>query len=195
MPEIVFITGNPHKVLEVKSVLGDSVCIRPVALEMREIQGTSEEIVRDKCRTAAEIIGGPVLVEDSALEMHALNRLQGPYVKAFVGATGNLGLCRLLEPYENKAAEAVCMLGYSAGPGSEPVLLQGRLLTSQGQIVSAKGISSFGWESIFEFESETLAEMDVQKKNRLSHWFRDLSKFREWVQAGGSGSYSCSGSS
>ncbi|EAA59435.1 hypothetical protein AN3964.2 [Aspergillus nidulans FGSC A4] len=80
MPEIVFITGNPHKVLEVKSVLGDSVCIRPVALEMREIQGTSEEIVRDKCRTAAEIIGGPVLVEDSALEMHALNRLQGPYV-------------------------------------------------------------------------------------------------------------------
>lgn len=27
-----------------------------------------------------EQIGGPVLVEDSALEMHALNRLPGPYV-------------------------------------------------------------------------------------------------------------------
>ncbi|KAL4765812.1 non-canonical purine NTP pyrophosphatase [Aspergillus foveolatus] len=195
MPDIVFITGNPHKVLEVKSILGDSVCIRPVALDLREIQGTSEEIVRDKCRTAAEMIGGPVLVEDSALEMHALNRLPGPYVKAFVGAIGNLGLCRLLEPYENKAAEAVCTLGYSAGPGSEPVVFQGRLLTSQGQIVSARGVSSFGWEPIFEFDGETLAEMDVQKKNRLSHWFRALSKFREWVQAGGSGSYSSSGSS
>ncbi|KAL4735789.1 inosine triphosphate pyrophosphatase-like protein [Aspergillus similis] len=187
MSEIVFITGNPHKVSEVKSILGDSVCIRPVSLDLREIQGTSEEIVRDKCRTAAEMIGAPVLAEDSALEMHALNRLPGPYVKAFVGAIGNLGLCRLLEPYENKAAEAVCTLGYSAGPGSEPVLFQGRLL---GQIVSARGVSSFGWEPIFEFEGETLAEMSVEKKNRLSHWFRALSKFREWVQVAGVGSSS-----
>lgn len=41
---------------------------------------------------------------------------------------GNEGLCKLLIPYEDKTAEAVCTIGYSSGPGSEPVLFQGRLV-------------------------------------------------------------------
>ncbi|KAL4930130.1 non-canonical purine NTP pyrophosphatase [Aspergillus undulatus] len=177
--DLVFVTGNPHKISEVKSILGDSATVRPVDLDLLEIQGTIDEITRAKCRLAAEKIGGPVLVEDSALEMHALNRLPGPYVKAFVDAVGNTGLYKLLEPYENKTAEAVCTFGYSPGPGCEPVLFQGRLL---GRIVSARGLSAFGWEPIFEVDGETLAEMSVEKKNGLSHRFKALSKFREWVQ-------------
>lgn len=48
--------------------------------------------------------------------------------KPFVEALGNVGLCRLLEPYEDKTAEAVCTLGYSLGPESEPMIFQGKLL-------------------------------------------------------------------
>ncbi|KAL2832209.1 Maf/Ham1 [Aspergillus pseudoustus] len=182
MLDFLFVTGNPHKVSEVKAILGDIATLRTAGLDLPEIQGTLEEIARAKCRAAAETIGGPVLVEDSALEMHALNKLPGPYVKAFVDTIGNPGLCRLLEPYSDKTAEAVCTLGYSAGPGCEPILFEGRLL---GKIVPARGVSSFGWEPIFEVDGETLAEMDVDKKNGLSHRFRALERFIEWIRETG----------
>lgn len=48
--------------------------------------------------------------------------------KPFLEALGNVGLCKLLEPYEDKSAEAVCTLGYSPGPESEPMIFQGKLL-------------------------------------------------------------------
>ncbi|PWY89844.1 Maf/Ham1 [Aspergillus heteromorphus CBS 117.55] len=179
MLDVIFVTGNQHKVSEVNAILGDTVNLQPVPLDLDEIQGTLEEITRDKCRLAAEKTGGPVLVEDSALEMHALNRLPGPYVKAFVESVGNEGLCKILDSFEDKTAEAVCTLGYSAGPGKEPVLFQGRLV---GQIVPARGNSSFGWEPIFEVEGETLAEMSHPKKNGLSHRFKAVSNFREWLR-------------
>ncbi|KAL4801868.1 Maf/Ham1 [Aspergillus unguis] len=180
--DLVFVTGNQHKVSEVKAILGDIATLTTVALDLPEIQGSLDEIARAKCRAAAEATGGPVLVEDSALEMHALNRLPGPYVKAFVDAVGNPGLYKMLEPFDDKTAEAVCTLGYSAGPGCEPVLFEGRLL---GKIVRARGISSFGWEPIFEVDGQTLAEMDVDEKNGMSHRFQALARFREWIQSRG----------
>lgn len=38
---------------------------------------------------------------------------------------GHDGLNNLLAAYEDKSAQAVCTFGYSAGPGSEPILFQG----------------------------------------------------------------------
>jgi inosine triphosphate pyrophosphatase len=50
------------------------------------------------------------------------------YSKDFVELLGNEGLCKLLNPYVDKTAQAVCTVAYSSGPGSEPVLFQGRLV-------------------------------------------------------------------
>ncbi|OJJ01852.1 hypothetical protein ASPVEDRAFT_41427 [Aspergillus versicolor CBS 583.65] len=179
MANLVFVTGNQHKISEVKAILGCSAVIKTASLDLPEIQGTLEEITREKCRVAAQKVHGPVLVEDSALEMHALNKLPGPYVKPFIEALGNVGLCKLLEPYEDKTAEAVCTLGYSPGPESEPMIFQGRLL---GRIVLPRGVSSFGWEPIFEVDGQTLAEMNTEKKNGLSHRWMAVSKFTEWLR-------------
>lgn len=38
---------------------------------------------------------------------------------------GHDGLNNMLAAYEDKSARAVCTFGYSAGPGSEPILFQG----------------------------------------------------------------------
>ncbi|KAB8078732.1 non-canonical purine NTP pyrophosphatase, rdgB/HAM1 family [Aspergillus leporis] len=179
---LIFVTGNRNKVLEAKAILGSTATLEVLDINIPEIQGTVEEITREKCRAAAETIGGPVLVEDSALEMRALGGLPGAYVKAFVETVGNEGLNKIIAAFDDKTAEAVCTFGYSSGPGREPVLFQGRL---EGQIVPARGMSSFGWEPIFEFEGETLAEMDVGKKNGLSHRYKALVKFKEWFQRTG----------
>ncbi|KAE8147769.1 non-canonical purine NTP pyrophosphatase, rdgB/HAM1 family [Aspergillus avenaceus] len=179
-PTLTFITGNKNKAAEVTAILGHTANLRILSIDLPEIQGTVEEITREKCRAASEIVKGSVLVEDSGLEMRALGGLPGAYVKAFVDTVGNEGLVKILAEFEDKSADAVCTFAYSGGVGEEPVLFQGRL---EGRIVPARGVSSFGWEPIFEHKGETLAEMDVVKKNGLSHRFRGLEKFRVWFES------------
>lgn len=56
MRTCVFVTGNPNKVIEVNAILGSSIPVRPLALDIPEIQGTLEEIATDKCRRATQIV-------------------------------------------------------------------------------------------------------------------------------------------
>lgn len=51
-----FITGNAHKLAEVKAILGDSVTLSSQAVELPEIQGTIEEISRTKCKSASDAV-------------------------------------------------------------------------------------------------------------------------------------------
>jgi inosine triphosphate pyrophosphatase len=75
-----FITGNAHKLSEVRAILGTVVTLQSTAIDTPEIQGSIEEIARDKCYRAAEVVRGPVLTEDTALEFNALKALPGPYM-------------------------------------------------------------------------------------------------------------------
>ena len=54
--KLVFITSNEKKVAEVKAILGDSVIIHTQSLDLVEIQGTVEEVTKDKCRRAADLV-------------------------------------------------------------------------------------------------------------------------------------------
>lgn len=54
MKTLNFITGNKNKLAEVKAILGNIVEVQNRAIDVPEIQGTPEEIAREKCRRAAE---------------------------------------------------------------------------------------------------------------------------------------------
>jgi inosine triphosphate pyrophosphatase len=54
--ELIFVTGNANKVSEVRAMLGDVVVLRNRSLDLDELQGTMEEISKDKCRRAADIV-------------------------------------------------------------------------------------------------------------------------------------------
>ena len=58
-----------------------------------------------------------------------------------------IGLNKLLVGFSKKAAWALCTFAYSAGPGTEPILFEGR---TDGHIVPARGPLVFGWDPIFE---------------------------------------------
>jgi len=75
-----FITGNANKLAEVRAILGDAIELRSQNLDLVEIQGTVEEVTIDKCKRAAVLIQGPVLVEDTSLCFKAMNDLPGPYM-------------------------------------------------------------------------------------------------------------------
>ncbi len=59
--QLNFITGNRNKLAEVKAILGDVVPLQSQSLDLTEIQGTIEDISKDKCRRAAAIVGYPTL--------------------------------------------------------------------------------------------------------------------------------------
>ncbi|PHH64873.1 hypothetical protein CDD81_3730 [Ophiocordyceps australis] len=152
MYSIHFITGNANKLREVKAMFEPDIEVRSSPLDLQEIQGSILHVTESKCRQAANQVNGPVLVEDTALCFKALGDLPGPYIKWFLAEIGHEGLNNLLTAYTDKSAEAVCTFGYSAGPGKEPVIFQGRC---PGKIVPARGPANFGWDPIFEHEGKT----------------------------------------
>jgi inosine triphosphate pyrophosphatase len=55
-PLIHFVTGNPQKFAEAEAILGNVARLRQHVIELPEIQGSIEEIAREKCRSAATAV-------------------------------------------------------------------------------------------------------------------------------------------
>ncbi|CAL5874948.1 uncharacterized protein PFLUO_LOCUS9251 [Penicillium psychrofluorescens] len=160
LTKLNFITGNQNKLADVRAILGNVVEVDNQAVDISEIQGTIEEIAEEKARRAAEVINGPVLVEDSALEFSALKGLPGPYIKYFLDSLGLEGLNKMLDGFEDRTAEA-------------------------GAIVRPRGPTGFGWDPIFEYDGRaTFAEMKQEEKNLISHGYKALVKLQQWLAEG-----------
>jgi inosine/xanthosine triphosphate pyrophosphatase family protein len=54
--KLIFVTGNANKLREVREILGDVVELESRAMDLPELQGTIEEISKDKCRRAADAV-------------------------------------------------------------------------------------------------------------------------------------------
>jgi len=177
-PKLVFVTGNENKLSQVREFLGDAVELESVNLDLPEIQGTMEEIAKDKCRRAADILQKPVLVEDTSLSFNAMGEMPGPYIKWFLTELGPDNLHKMLAGFEDKSALFTCTFAYSEGPGCEPVIFQDR---THGKLVPARGVSNHGWNPAFEYEGQTFAEMSKEEKDKISARRRALVKLHAWI--------------
>lgn len=54
--KLIFVTGNAGKIAEVQAFLGDTAELESQSVDIVEIQGTIEEVTRDKCQRAAKIV-------------------------------------------------------------------------------------------------------------------------------------------
>ncbi|KAG2427656.1 hypothetical protein HXX76_012305 [Chlamydomonas incerta] len=184
--KIHFATGNKKKLEEVNAILaaGAELPFEVVAakLDLPELQGEPEEISKEKCRMAAKMVGGAVMVEDTSLCFNALHGLPGPYIKWFLEKLGHDGLNRMLAGFEDKSAYAQCIFSYTPGPDTEPIVFVGR---TEGRIVQARGPTDFGWDPVFlpDGFNETYAEMDKTTKNTISHRYRSLDKLRAYLMS------------
>lgn len=81
----------------------------------------------------------------------ALHDLPGPYIKDFLTKLGHDGLNTLLDGFPTRRAYALCTFAYSPGPreGEEPevILFEGK---TDGEIVSPRGPTHFGWDCVFQ---------------------------------------------
>jgi len=181
---LMFVTGNANKLKEFRAILSSSTPwnVDSKDLDIPEIQGTTQEVALEKCMRAAELIGGPCITEDTALCFDAFGGLPGPYIKHFMKELGLEGLNTLLDGFPTRKATALCTFAYSPGPGTTPILFEGR---TEGKIVPPRGPTSFGWDPIFEPETtgKTYAEMTSEEKNKISHRSRALDQLLAYLQA------------
>ncbi|CAM9488575.1 unnamed protein product [Ectocarpus sp. 12 AP-2014] len=181
---VTFVTGNANKLKEVKQILGSSFPfpLDNKKVDLPELQGEPHDVSREKCRLAAEQVQGPVMVEDTGLCFNALGGLPGPYIKWFLDGTGHDGLNGILEGFQDKTAYAQCVFAFSAGPGKEVKIFDGR---TAGSIVPPRGPTNFGWDPIFQPEGRdvTYAEMAKEDKNAISHRGRALGMLKDYVAA------------
>lgn len=168
MSTITFVTGNPGKLREAKEILGVDLVSK--TCDIPELQlDTSAEVAYYKAKEAAKIIGGPVLVDDTALHFNAIGGLPGTYIRSFTDRLTPANIARILLGFEDKSARVTCSLGYCAGPDAEPQVFTGEC---PGTIVSEpRGSGGFGFDPIFQPEgyNQTYAELSSEIKNKISH--------------------------
>ena len=117
MNDVVFVTGSQRKADYLAELLGHP--IEHMKLDLDEVQSLNlKDVVTHKVRQAYQKVQRPVLVEDVSLEMPALGRLPGTFIRWFIEELSLEGVCRLLDGKERNAVVR-CMYGYADGTKEE----------------------------------------------------------------------------
>lgn len=111
--------------------------------------------------------------------LDALHGLPGPYIKYFSNALGPNGIYKMIKDWDDKNAQAICLMGYMENPHSPIQIFKGIV---NGTIVEPRGDKNFGWDPCFQPNGydQTFAEMDSINKNKISHRYLctiELKKF------------------
>ncbi|NOY77901.1 MAG: XTP/dITP diphosphatase [Calditrichaeota bacterium] len=177
---IVLATKNKDKIREIKKILSDlSIELKTMAdfpdmPDVEEDGATLEENALKKAVEFHNFTGLPALADDTGLEVDALSGAPGVYSSRFAGEEASYADNRkkLLEelkgvPEEKRGAQFRCVVAFVDGSYQMTTegIVRGKILTEE------RGNGGFGYDPVFwlpEFE-KTFAEMDLDKKNGISH--------------------------
>lgn len=176
--QIHFVTSNKKKLRELSNLLQKQLI--QVHLDLNEIQTCDLKVlVEDKLSQAWKRLGCSLLVEDTSLYFNAWGELPGPLVKWFVENLGPHGMYQAFQNFNNQKARAVCCLGYTSD-GETLHLFHGEV---EGKIVAPRGLSGFGWDSIFcpEGTQRSFAEMSEEEKGEFSPRGRSAEMFKDFL--------------
>lgn len=198
MKRIIFATGNPGKLREIKAILGD---LGMEIVTMKEA-GINVEIIEDG-KTFAEnavikvntILGALpegdesiVMADDSGLEVDAMDKAPGVYSARWLGEdtsyrVKNMKIVELLEgvPVEKRTARFVCTI--AAGQKGKEVLVSTGVI--EGKIgYEERGEGGFGYDPIFYLPdmSRTTAELTAEEKNAISHRGNALREMKKLLE-------------
>ena len=194
MNELVVATRNRGKIREIEALLSGLVAGVRCAADLDGFPDTVEdgatfaENALKKAREACAFSGLPALADDSGLTVEALEGRPGVYSARFAGegagdAANNGLLLREMEriPDGQRRAAFVCALAFVTPAGEEATFF-GRV---EGEITRAAcGEGGFGYDPLFLVDGfgRTMAELDLETKNGISHRGRAFRQFREYLE-------------
>jgi len=190
---IVVATHNKHKAEEIQAILDipgwELVCLDEL--------GITEEPVEDadsfagnaliKARFAHRATGLASLADDSGIVVDALDGAPGVFSARYAGpgasdADNNAKLLVALKgvPEAERAAHFKSAVAFVDEDGTETVA-EGSVHGSIG--FELKGSNGFGYDPLFYLKAYdyrcTMAELEAEEKNTLSHRYQALSRLRE----------------
>jgi len=176
MKEICFATNNLNKLKEIQSLLTSYkiLSLKEIGCEeeLPENQDTLEGNAKEKALFVYEKYKVACFADDTGLEIAALDGAPGVYSARYAGAQrsseDNMQLV-LKNLYGNSMREAQFRTSICYIDDDKQMLFEGIV---KGQITQSKtGSDGFGYDPIFQPEGykETFAEMNMQKKNKISH--------------------------
>lgn len=143
----------------------------------------------EKARAIASALGEPAIADDSGIEADALDGGPGPRSARFAGerASDAENLARLIEAIRDEPAVARTARYRCVAAIAWP---DGRALHADGVcegtlLVTPKGTRGFGYDPIFvpRGEDRTMAELDDDEKDRISHRGRAFRALAELLSA------------
>lgn len=193
--KIIFATSNQGKMKEIREILKNCNCEisslkdEGIDVDIVEDGETFEENALIKASTIMKMTDAIVLADDSGLEVDYLNKEPGIYSARYLGENvsqeeKNKYILDKLEGIDDKyrTARFVCSIA-CAIPGQERFTVRG---TMEGQIAhSIAGENGFGYDPIFYVEeyNKTVAELNSEEKNKISHRGRALRLMKDKLVA------------
>jgi XTP/dITP diphosphohydrolase len=180
MRKIIFVTGNKHKVQEAQCILS------PLGITVEQNNNGYPELQEDELEKiaafgaewAANKLDCEVMVDDSGLFIRTFRGFPGPYSAYVFDTLGNERILKLMKRETDRKAVFRCVIGYCR-PGEKARLFVGEV---DGEIsLVGKGDGGFGYDPIFAVGGRTFGEMGEYEKNLLSHRYRALLKFADWL--------------
>jgi XTP/dITP diphosphohydrolase len=184
--EILVATGNPHKLDELRAILG-AIGVTAVGLdalggalpEPEEDGDTFAQNARIKAVAYARMTGRTCLADDSGLEVDALGGAPGVHSARWAGAGGgraerdaanNAKLLAAIAavPEEARGARFVCAMCVARPDGFVVAETRGEF---PGRItLRPRGTHGFGYDPLLELpDGRTSAELSPAEKNARSH--------------------------
>jgi len=191
---IVLASHNLNKAQEIQMLLGNQFHVIPQQAfdipPIEETGSTFEENALLKAKAVYDIIGLPVIGDDSGLEVVALNNQPGVYSSRFAGdnASDDDNIDKLLKkmhniPTEKRTARFRCVVAFlGTSSDDQPVFFEGEWA---GYIAKERrGKNGFGYDPVFvDLQSNlTAAELESDQKNKISHRGKAMQSLKSYLR-------------
>ena len=192
MKNLVFATGNSHKLQEVQGLFKEGFalsCLKDVNIT-EEIPETADNLVDNALQKAWYVYnkcGIPCFADDTGLEVEVLNGAPGVYSARYAGEQkdSKLNMLLLLKNMtgkENRNARFRTIIAYIDENAQEHIF-EGEI---RGKIIeNMAGENGFGYDPIFvpEGYDKTFAQLSSETKNKISHRARAMEKFLSYINS------------
>lgn len=188
--EIVFATNNENKIKEVQAAIGDQFILKGLEKsglteELPETHNTLQANAMEKASYVHEKLGVDCFAEDTGLEVDALDGEPGVYSARYAGEEkddeANIALLlNKLEGITQRTARFRTIIA---------LIFHGKWQTFEGTmegeiLYAKKGKGGFGYDPVFQPNgyNDSLAEMDLARKNSISHRGRAVAQLVDFLR-------------
>lgn len=198
--EIIFATGNRHKLEEAGQILGAGITLKTpadygITKDIPETGSTLRENAMQKALYIFERTGKPCFSDDTGLFVDALNGAPGVLSARYAGEGKNPedNMRKLLTELKDIPAEKdgkrlrtarfTCVVAFISADGSTRIF-EG---CTEGEIALERcGTAGFGYDPVFLPEEyglgRSFAELSAEEKNRISHRGKAMRQFAEFIR-------------